>query len=60
MDKHRCLMIGAGGMAGAWIRLFFPNFADRVEIVGLVDVTEGPLTSSGDFLGLSEDRRFLD
>ncbi len=30
-------MIGAGGMAGAWIRRFYPNFADRNEIVALVD-----------------------
>lgn len=31
-EKKRCLMIGAGGMAGAWIRRFFPNFSNRMEI----------------------------
>ena len=35
---RRCLMIGAGGMAGAWLRGFFPNFAERMQVVGLVDV----------------------
>jgi len=51
-------MIGAGGMAGAWIRHFFPAFRERTEIVGLVDVAEEPLRSSGDFLGLPESHRF--
>jgi predicted dehydrogenase len=56
----RCLMIGAGGMAGGWIRHFFPPFRERTEIVGLVDVLEEPLRSAGDFLGLPESRRFRD
>jgi len=60
MAKQRCLMIGAGGMAGGWIRRFFPNFRDRTEIVGLVDVNEEPLEHSGEFLGLAEDMRFTD
>lgn len=59
-DKHRCLMIGAGGMAGAWIRTFLPSFADRLEVVALVDVNPEPLAASGDFLGLPADRRFAD
>ncbi len=58
MSKHTCLMIGAGGMAGAWIRSFFPAFPKRVEIVGLVDVNREPLEASGDFLGLPAERRF--
>lgn len=53
-------MIGAGGMAGSWIRRFFPNFKERMEIVGLVDIKEDVLNSSGDFLGLSANRRFTD
>lgn len=56
----RCLMIGAGGMAGGWIRHFFTQFRERTEIVGLVDVAEEPLQSSGDFLGLPRERRFRD
>ena len=58
MAKHRCLMLGAGGMAAGWIRNFFPRFADRVEIVGLVDIDDDPLTASGDFLGLPNSARF--
>jgi len=59
-DKLRCLMIGAGGMAGGFVRNFFPQFADRMEVVGLVDVKPEPLAASGDFLGLPADRRFAD
>ena len=59
-SKHRCLMIGAGGFAGAWIRRFLPSFTDRMEVVGLVDVSEAALTASGDFLGLAPHQRFQD
>lgn len=58
MAKRRCLMLGAGGMAGAWIRHFFPPFAARVEIVGLVDVSEAALADAGGFLGLPRERWF--
>jgi predicted dehydrogenase len=54
----RCLMIGGGGMAGSWLRRFFPPFAGRLEVVGLVDVSEAVLAEAGDFLGLPADRRF--
>ena len=57
---HRCLMIGAGGMAGGWIRNFFPNFTDRTQIVGLVDVRQDVLQSAGDLLGLPPSARFTD
>jgi len=57
-EKHRLLMIGAGGMAGNWIRRFLPPFFDRLEIVGLVDVSPEPLKDSGDFMNLPENRRF--
>jgi len=60
MGKYRCLMIGAGGMAGAWIKRFFPDFGDRMEVVGLVDINEGALSDSGAFLGLPEERLFTD
>src|SRR5689334_13000211 len=58
LAKHRCLMIGAGGMAGAWIRRFFPAFGERIEIVGLADVRPEALNDSADFLGLAASRRF--
>lgn len=60
MSKKRCLMLGAGGMAGGWIRNFFPAFAERMEIVGLVDIKEDVLHGSGDFLGLPKSARFTD
>jgi predicted dehydrogenase len=59
-DKLRCLMIGAGGMAGGYVRTFFPQFADRMEVVGLVDINPEPLALSGDFLGLDPGCRFAD
>lgn len=58
MARHRCLMIGAGGMAGGWIRRFFPSFSERMEIVGLVDIRDEPLHDAGEFLGLPAARRF--
>src|SRR6185437_6441038 len=45
---------------GNWIRRFLPNFADRLEVVGLVDVEPRALAASGDFLGLAPSRRFAD
>src|SRR5438876_9374251 len=53
-------MIGAGGMAETWIRRILPPFADRLEIAGLVDVSESALAASGDFLGLDSSHRFTD
>ena len=58
--KKRCLMIGAGGMARGWIRRFLPGFADRLEIVALVDIDPKVLAEQADFLGLSADARFTD
>jgi predicted dehydrogenase len=58
--KNRCLMIGAGGMARGWIRRFLPGFADRLEIVALVDIDPKVLAEQADFLGLSADVRFTD
>jgi len=55
---YRCLMLGAGGMAGGWIRSFFPAFRDRMTVVGLVDIKEDVLDASGDFLGLPKSARF--
>ena len=60
MPRLRCLMIGAGGMAGAYVRGFFPPFAERVEIVGLAEIRRETLDSAGDFLGLPASVRFTD
>jgi predicted dehydrogenase len=60
MSRKRCLMIGAGGQAEEWIRKILPEFANRLEIVGLVDVSREALSTSGDFLGLVTDRRFTE
>lgn len=60
MSKKRCLMIGAGGMAGNWIRNFLPKFGERMEIVALAEVKPDVLDSAGDFLGLPSAHRFTD
>ena len=58
MTQKKALMLGAGGMAGAWIRHMLPDFKERLTITGLVDVDAQALQESGDFLGLPESRRF--
>ncbi|HCL28577.1 MAG TPA: oxidoreductase [Candidatus Latescibacteria bacterium] len=58
--KKRCLMVGAGGMARGWIRRFLPSFADRMEIVALVDIDPKVLAEQADFLGLPAEARFTD
>src|SRR5437870_2343143 len=56
--RKRCLTIGAGGMAEEWIRRILREFGDRLQVVGLVDVSEPALAAAGDFLGLAEGQRF--
>lgn len=60
MSAKKALMLGAGGMAGVWIRQMLPHFQDRLTIAGLVDVNPQALHDSGDFLGLSQNQRFTD
>jgi predicted dehydrogenase len=60
MPKLRCLMIGAGGMAGAYVHHFFPQFAERAEIVALAEIRRETLDSAGDFLGLPANARFTE
>ncbi len=59
MAKLRALMIGAGGMAGGWIRHMLPRFSDRMQIVGLCDVQPEVLGEAAQFLALPERARFL-
>ena len=60
MAIKTCLMIGAGGMAGGWIHRFVNGFADRIKIVGLVDVNKDTLQKQGQNLGLPENKLFTD
>lgn len=57
-ERLRCLMIGAGGFAGAYADSFLPPFLDRLQVVGLVDLAQEPLQRSGDRLGVPANARF--
>ena len=57
-DKKRCLMIGAGGMAGRWLRDIRAPFRDRMEFAALVDVDAAVLGEAADWLGLPASARF--
>jgi len=58
LARLRALMIGAGGMAGGWIRHMLPRFAERLEVVGLCDVVPKALQDGADFLGLPAQARY--
>ena len=58
--KQRLLMIGAGGFAGVWIDQFLPRFADRIEVVGVVDVNPETRRRVQQRLGLRDDQLFDD
>ncbi|MBA2438195.1 MAG: Gfo/Idh/MocA family oxidoreductase [Acidimicrobiia bacterium] len=60
MSKKKCLMVGAGGFAGVWVRHFLPVFRDRLSVVGLVDVNRQLLDQAADFLELAPTQRFAD
>ena len=60
MSVKTCLMIGASGRAGSWIRTFTDQFSERVKIVGLVDVNQEVLENQGHKLGLSKNQLFND
>ena len=55
-----CLMIGASGMAGSWIQWLTEELADRVQIVGLVEIDERVLAEQGAKLGLRADQLYTD
>jgi predicted dehydrogenase len=57
---HRCLMLGAGGMARNWLGRFLPPFADRLAIDGLVEIVPETLQRAADALGLPAHARFVD
>jgi predicted dehydrogenase len=60
MSAKNCLMVGAGGFAGAWLREFLPALGERVRVTGLVDVDRAVLNRASDALGLAPAQRFTD
>ncbi|MFN8677288.1 MAG: Gfo/Idh/MocA family oxidoreductase [Thermomicrobiales bacterium] len=58
--KHRCLMIGVGGMGARWVRDIWSPFGDRLEIAAVVDVDPVALQAAADWIGLSPAARFTD
>ncbi len=58
MPKLKCLMIGAGGMAGSWINWFCNDCDDRVDIVGIAEVVPEVLEKQGSILGLPNSHLF--
>ncbi len=54
----RCIMVGAGGVGGAWIRRFLAVHQDRVRISAIVDIVPEVLQEAGDFLNLPEGERY--
>ena len=58
MSRKNCLMVGAGGYAGVWLRRFLPAFGDRLRVSALVDVNREVLDQAGDVLGLAAGQRF--
>ncbi len=58
--RQRVLMVGGGGFGGVWVNRFLPAFADRVEVVGLVDINPETLQRGGDALGLAASARFTE
>src|SRR3954453_5840516 len=59
-EKHRCLMIGVGGMGSRWVRDIWSPFDDRMEFAAIVDVNPASLNEGGDWLGLPASARFTD
>lgn len=57
-QQHRCLMIGAGGMARNWLGRFMPPFNERLTITGLVDAAPAVLEKAADTLALPPAARF--
>ena len=57
---HRCLMLGAGGMARNWLGRFLSPFADRLAVAGLVEIVPETLHRAADALGLPAHARFAD
>lgn len=57
-SKHKCLMIGVGGMARHWRQQVWAALADRVQISAIADVNRDILNSVGDELSVPASARF--
>jgi predicted dehydrogenase len=51
------MLIGVGGIGGAWIRRFLPVHKDRVRISAIVDIVPEVLREAGDLLNLPHSER---
>jgi len=58
--RQRAILVGVGGFGSVWVSQFLPAFADRIEVVGLVDVDRATLDRAGDRLGVDPARRFIE
>lgn len=58
MAKYKCLQVGVGGMAGAWMKSVFAPFTDRMEFSALVDVNQQLLDERGEEFGVPASARF--
>ncbi len=58
-SSKRAVLIGAGGWAREhWIDIVLPDFRNKIELVGLVDINRKVLEESGKKLGLSKESLF--
>ena len=57
--KKHVLFLEAGGWAREhWIERVLPDFKDKLEVAGLVDINKAVLKNSGKVLGLRQNRLF--
>ena len=55
---YQCLLVGAGGIGGNWIRKFLAAHQDRVRISAIADIVPEVLRESGDLLSLPPSERY--
>ena len=51
----RGVLVGTGGMGAAWAGHLLPQVRDRVEIVGLADVSPEARAAAGDHMGVGDE-----
>jgi predicted dehydrogenase len=51
-------MLGAGGLAGAYLAHWFPRFKDRMEVTAVVDINPEALERGGEIAGVAPSHRF--
>jgi predicted dehydrogenase len=55
---YRCLLIGAGGIGGRWIREFLPVHRERVRVSAIADISPAARKEAGDDVGLPASERY--